>query len=259
VNWTQDKISVEVTKMARAEAAAPVASGALDWRELMVWGSFGIAAVLVVGMALVGDFIPPVLVFAALFVIGGVLARREGRAGPIMLAILSVLFLGLNAPFIVPALSVPASTVDFLMTTISVTLAIVVLVAAVARLRRSPSSELPKRLAVAAVLVIVATAVLSVVARAGYDSAVAQAGDIELVTQDIEFADDSLSADAGTISVFVDNKDSTYHTFTIEELGVDVTIPGGQSARATFDADPGTYTFICVPHEGLMDGKLTVE
>lgn len=54
------------------------------------------------------------------------------------------------------------------------------------------------------------------------------------------------------------NKDGTLHTFTIDELDVDLASPGGTSARVTFEAEPGTYRFYCVPHEADMNGKLTV-
>lgn len=41
------------------------------------------------------------------------------------------------------------------------------------------------------------------------------------------------------MAVFLENKDQTLHTFTIEELGVDLQIPAGEPARIAFDAEPG--------------------
>ena len=91
------------------------------------------------------------------------------------------------------------------------------------------------------------------------ENAVAQEGDLRLVAEDISFRDTSLEADAGDVSVFVDNKDGTLHTFTIDELDIDLDIPASTSSRVTFEAEPGTYEFYCVPHATDMKGTLTVE
>ena len=104
----------------------------------------------------------------------------------------------------------------------------------------------------------VALALFSVVSTVGYDEAAAQEGDIELATEDIEFTDTSIDAQSGEVSVFVDNADGTLHTFTIDELNVDLDIPASKSARVTFQAEPGTYEFYCVPHHEDMKGTLTV-
>ena len=83
---------------------------------------------------------------------------------------------------------------------------------------------------------------------------------MELSTEDGEFFPESLDAGSGEVSVFVDNADATLHTFTIEELDVHLDIPASKAARVTFEADPGTYEFICVPHEQEgMSGTLVVE
>jgi plastocyanin len=60
--------------------------------------------------------------------------------------------------------------------------------------------------------------------------------------------------------VFVDNKDNVLHTLTIDELGVDLKIPAKANAKITFNAQPGTYQFVCVPHKGMgMTGTLRVQ
>jgi len=55
--------------------------------------------------------------------------------------------------------------------------------------------------------------------------------------------------------------ESQFHTFTIDELGIDVEVDGGATVNfeQTFDK-PGTYALICIPHEGSgMVGTITVE
>ena len=54
--------------------------------------------------------------------------------------------------------------------------------------------------------------------------------------------------------------ESQFHTFTVEELGIDVDVGGGETVNFEFTFDtPGTYTLICVPHQALgMVGTITV-
>ena len=56
----------------------------------------------------------------------------------------------------------------------------------------------------------------------------------------------------------VTNLDGTRHTFTIDELGVDLSVPPNSEGRVTFTAEPGTYRFYCRPHEVDMEGSLVV-
>jgi len=231
----------------------------IDWPILSVWTGMGTAVAILVLTAILGAVIPPLIAFALLYGVAVWLTRRGGRAGLIMTAALSFLFLGLNAPFIVPSLSVPASTVDFVMTGVLVVLALTNLVSAIAAIRRSSTGAragLMGRAAVGLLLVVVAVAI---VGRVTYDSPPAQTGDVRLTAQDFEFSTSTLESDGGEVSVFVDNKDSALHTFTVEELDVDLQVPGGSTARITFDATAGSYEFICVPHESDMKGTLEVE
>ncbi|MGH2777831.1 MAG: cupredoxin domain-containing protein [Actinomycetota bacterium] len=236
----------------------PPATTGIDWRILLVWTGIGTAAALLVFNLAAGTIIPPLLVFAVLYGVGVWLTRRGGKAGPIMLGILSLLLLGVNVPFIVPALSVPASTVDFVMTGLLVVLALANLVSSVASLRAADGAgaRLVGRSLVALMLVVVAVAI---VGRVTYDAPVSQSGDLELAAQDYEFNTDVIEADSGEVSVFVENKDTALHTFTVEGLDVDLQVPGGTTARVTFDAPAGSYEFICVPHSDVMKGTLEVE
>jgi plastocyanin len=231
----------------------------LGWRELLVWLAIVVPVVLIAGMVALGEVIPPLIVFAAIFLVGAFLARRPGKSGPILLGIVAFVTVGLNAPFTVPAFVVPESTVDFLLGTVSTIAGIATLIAAIGALRSERSSAAPRAVALSVVGLIILMTGVAVVARITYAEPVAASGDIRLTTQDIEFAPATISADAGAVTVFVTNQDPTLHTFTIEELGVDLQIPGGSDASVTFDADPGTYDFVCVPHEDMeMTGTLEV-
>ena len=69
-----------------------------------------------------------------------------------------------------------------------------------------------------------------------------------------------LSFSAGEAVSFTFVGESTFHTFTVEELGIDVDVNGGETVSFDFTFDrPGTYTLICIPHQALgMVGTITV-
>jgi plastocyanin len=52
-----------------------------------------------------------------------------------------------------------------------------------------------------------------------------------------------------------------FHTFTVDDLGIDVGVDPGSTETLEFTfAEAGTYTLICVPHEVLgMVGTITVQ
>jgi plastocyanin len=86
-------------------------------------------------------------------------------------------------------------------------------------------------------------------------------GALEIETTNVAFVPDTLRATGGEVTVAVRNRDLFWHTFTVDALGVDVRAPVGRLRTATFEAQPGTYSYYCrIPgHEALgMRGTLTV-
>ena len=55
--------------------------------------------------------------------------------------------------------------------------------------------------------------------------------------------------------------ESEFHTFTVDGLGIDVSVDGGEIEEITYTFDrAGTFQLICIPHESLgMVGTITVE
>lgn len=85
---------------------------------------------------------------------------------------------------------------------------------------------------------------------------------VSLVTENVAFDQTELSASAGSITVSLENRDLFWHTFTIEELDVDLRVPVSAQMTVTFDAAPGEYRFFCdIPGhpEAGMEGTLLVE
>jgi uncharacterized cupredoxin-like copper-binding protein len=75
------------------------------------------------------------------------------------------------------------------------------------------------------------------------------------------FDPSELQAKEGKIRLTIHNPDAFGHDFTIDELGVKVTIDANATVTTTFDAKPGLYTFYCsIPghRDAGMEGTLTV-
>lgn len=229
------------------------------WLSLLRWASIASAVNLVLVSFLLG-FFPPVVLFFVLFLAVAWLTGRPGRTGTILGVVTFTAFLLLNAPFLIPALGVPASAPDFILAVFALLLGAIGLLAAISVLRRSASMDMPRMVWKGAAAIAVLAVVAGIVGALTYDDAVARPGDIELVTEDIEFSTETIESSSGEVSVFVDNKDTTLHTFTIDDLNVDLDVPAGKAARVTFEVpDAGTFVFYCVPHEGDMEGVLRVE
>lgn len=244
--------------MATAEGTTPAVRGT-TWAKLLRVAAI-VAILDVVLINVFAGLIPPLLVFAVLW-IGALVWLTLATKGPAILLLVSfIAFVGLSAPFTIPSLAVPASAGDFILNLGGLIAALVGIVAAIAVIRGLvDTAPAARSLATAAAVVFVVASAFSFYSAATYDSAEAQEGDVELVAKDIEFQQTSLQAEGGQVSVFVDNQDATLHTFTIEELDVDLTIPASKAARVTFDAEPGEYEFFCEPHKEDMKGTLTVE
>ena len=76
-------------------------------------------------------------------------------------------------------------------------------------------------------------------------TAEAAASDIALTAENVAFSDSFLAATAGEVTVTLGNEDLFWHTFTIDELGVDLRVPVGAALSASFEAPPGEYEFYC--------------
>jgi plastocyanin len=83
---------------------------------------------------------------------------------------------------------------------------------------------------------------------------------LQVTAQDFEFSDTSPTAPADTeVTVEFTNEGEAEHSFTVEELDVEVEAEGGESAETSFTAEAGTYEFHCEYHPDQMTGELTVE
>ena len=108
-------------------------------------------------------------------------------------------------------------------------------------------------------LLLVILAAVGAVATLTTKSVAAEEGDVTAVAEDVEFVPEDLEAASGDVGIHIDNKDQVRHTFTIDELDVNLELPAGKGARTSFTADPGEYAFYCaVPGHESMKGTLTL-
>ena len=88
-----------------------------------------------------------------------------------------------------------------------------------------------------------------------------RAGAVEVVMKRTEFKTARLDAKAGeTLRLVLKNDDLHIHTFTIDELGIDVTVgPRGEKALELSSANTGTFEYKCtIPGHESMTGTLEV-
>lgn len=75
------------------------------------------------------------------------------------------------------------------------------------------------------------------------------------------FSQSELTFSVGETVNFTLIAEGEFHTFTVDELGIDQDVGAGETVTLTFTFDtPGTFELICIPHELLgMVGTLTVQ
>ena len=64
------------------------------------------------------------------------------------------------------------------------------------------------------------------------------------------FSPDQLTFSVGQTVEFQITGETKFHTFTIDELGIDLAVPAGQTVSFQFTFEtPGTFRVISIPHE----------
>ena len=245
---------------AAADTTTSDASGT-SWRDVLRGAATGqvimAAFMAVVTLVFEARFDPMPVVIGLVVAAGAVwLSRGEGRGAVIYAGIVSLLLFLMVAMF--GGLTVfrrVSSTFELILFGGLLVVTLLGLAATVGALRRKagPAAEVAPKVAGAFIALLV---VVGVVAGALTGSATRMAGDLALQTKQFEFTETELTADAGRISVFVENEDVAAHDFTIEDV-VAVDLPGQRAGRGSFDLDPGTYRFYCSLHPD-MEGTLKV-
>ena len=85
---------------------------------------------------------------------------------------------------------------------------------------------------------------------------------ILLKSHNMAYSSTRLQVQSGEHTITLDNADFIPHTFTIDALGINLTVPARGKDQLTFTAPAGTYTFYCdIPGhpEAGMVGNLVVD
>ena len=82
---------------------------------------------------------------------------------------------------------------------------------------------------------------------------------VEVTAQDFSFEPTELPVDPGAeVTVSLTNDGNTTHTFTAEDVELDIQAPAGASTEGTFTApDSGSIDYVCTFHPS-MKGTITV-
>ena len=234
------------------------------WRRLQATGAIAILAVLIFYMV-GGGFDPFIAGVALPFAVGLVLLRWPHRAGVVVLGIAGLLVLALFGPGSIPLLTYGAiAPLDYVTSTIILLGGLAAVVGAIPAFRQGRGSDrrsgTARAIAVVSGVLVVAALVTSIVVAGGFEADEEQAGDLRIEAVEFLYEPDEITASAGTLSVFFDNRDPALHTFTIDELGIDLIAPGDAGVREEVEAEAGEYRFYCKPHAAQgMEGTLVVE
>ncbi len=233
----------------------------LSWAGVLRGAALGQVVGLAIAAAVLRDAEAAGISVATL-VAFGLLRFRGGTLGKILLALLFVdvaFFMGAAAFTNLIGAADPAATVG---PGVLSGIAILGLAAAIREVALRGQRSAPSA-AVTVTTIVVTAAFLTLTAASlftGGRTTAAASDVLRLETKNVSYSSTALDAKAGAITIRAKNGDLFWHTFTIDELAVDLRIPVGGEQQASFTAKPGTYRYYCaIPgHSSVMHGTLTV-
>jgi plastocyanin len=237
--------------------------GTLTWRRLALLAALAdVTVFLAYGLGR-GD--REALAFAVLMLAGAVLLRF--RPGLLALLVLGVLFLNVQV-WMFPAANGNASNrvglLDMLIPASLVAFSLAGLIGVVGAALHRHGPDAGNGVAGTAGLlavIFVATSLALVAVMTPARSREVPPGALLVEARNVRFDPTTLRARGGKVTVAVRNRDLFWHTFTVDQLKLDLKVPVGRLRTATVDAKPGTYRFYCrIPaHAAVgMHGTLVV-
>ncbi len=75
-----------------------------------------------------------------------------------------------------------------------------------------------------------------------------------------QFVPSELNFEVGDTVTFEITAETEFHTFTVDDLGIDVSLEAGETVTHTYTFDKaGVFKLLCIPHETFgMTGTITV-
>ncbi|MDA0351070.1 MAG: cupredoxin domain-containing protein [Chloroflexi bacterium] len=234
-------------------------NAARQWRLLEVFGLAAVGVSLFAVMVINATVIPPVLIFGIIYLALGYAVYRWIDRPRVALAAAVLGLLGLlgNVPFLIEDLAHLDSWGSFAPSAVSVVLGVTGIIAGLISYFL-PSMAGSRPFGLAAVALAVVVAVGSVGASLSASSDAAEAGDVEVLASGVEYPE-TLAADAGLIAFHLRNEDLVRHTFVIGTADVKLEVPASKDRRVEVELAAGEYRYICdVPGHERMEGTLTV-
>ena len=140
----------------------------------------------------------------------------------------------------------------------STVLPIAAIVAGIATLRHRDGADAARTPAIVTAAITGAIALTSIGVSIADSDPTRLPGDVTLSALDFEFDQEELSADAGDVAIYLENKDGVAHNVEIKGEGKSDIAAGRSSVRHVFEGlSAGTYDYFCEIHPD-MKGELTV-
>lgn len=254
-----------MTAVTTDEAPVP-AQGSARWSRLastgLLMATIGPALMLIAGFVWGLDFSDDAAFFAVTLgvgLVGAFLARRAGTL-PKVLGLVAAVLMVMAMWWTIFGLFSPISFFDFVPGLLVLPGALIAIVSSIAALRAQRRGDLvatPERgearwLKVWPALVLVLAIMSAALTFLGQEDLDAADADLTVTLTDFEFDESEYSVAGGT-TVLVRNDDPFLHTFTIEELDIDVTMSPGQEELVEIPAQAGDYIVFCEPHSDPDD------
>lgn len=263
-----------------ADASAPMTSGKPKWTRLATLGlilaALGPLLMFLAGLVWGLDMSEDAVFFlgtGAIGLLGAFSMSRPNTWAKVVGVVFAFLML-FGLWWTVFGLFAPGSFFDFVPGLLVLPGALIGMVAGIAAIRAAKRGDATAepvagerrglRIVLTVVIVLaVVSAALTFIGRSTADEADA---DSVIALSDFEFPEDEISLEAGS-TVLVRNDDPFLHTFTVEELNIDVVLGPGASELVEIPAETGTYTVFCEPHtsdpedpdDGDMAATLTIQ
>lgn len=222
------------------------AGPALSWIvEIAALGAEALGLFAIIG--------PPIV----LSLLGAGLVWRFGTWARVLGIILGLALLGMFGPFLIGGLTTINSVFDFVPALLAIVGALIAVVAGVAAIVRRAdlaveATDTERRIQTVGMAVLVVLAAVSGLATwlgvQQVDEEV-RAGSTQVAMDEFAFQPDTMQVAAGEPTrIVLHNSDHVLHTFTIDDLDVDVTVTPGSEGFVELTAEPGTYRIYCRPH-----------
>jgi plastocyanin len=237
---------------------APAAEGASRGTTLAALG-FAMAAVgpiLIILAGLVFGMDTEDLTFfiipTVLGLVGTYLVRRRSTVAKAF-SIVIALGIGMLLFWTAFGLAIPSSFFDFVPGILVLPGALLAIGGTITALAsRSRASGAGERRAALAIVTLVGllgglSAVLTLTGRDSVPDAVADEADVVVDLKEFEFDESAYEVPAGG-TVLVKNDDPFAHTFTVDDLDIDVDMGPGDEKVIEIPDDPGTFVLYCKPH-----------